>query len=70
MKIGKCYKDIDTLLIGVRDWFVSRISKDEYAVFGNEVRKHVSNLNSTHNFKQIVIVDTDYVGKGSYIAFP
>lgn len=70
LKIDKCYKGIDTLLIGTRHWFVSRISKDQYIEFCSEIREHVTTLSPIHNFEQIAIVDTDYMGKGSYIAFP
>ncbi len=60
-KTNMDYSDIDTLLIGVRDWFVYRIGK-EYPELKNDIFEFIESRIANTNFKQCVIIDSDYVG--------
>lgn len=60
------YQNIDTLLIGVRHWFVRRI-KNEYLEQKINLVKSIESYIQNSNFKQIVLVDSDFVGKGDFL---
>ena len=62
-KTNMKYPNIDTLLIGVRRWFVSRINK-EYLNLRISTIKVIKPYLSNSEFKQAIIVDSDFVGKG------
>jgi hypothetical protein len=63
------YQNIDTLLIGVRDWFVRRIN-NEYHEQKVNVVKYIESCIPNSNFKQVVLVDADFVGKGELLIVP
>ena len=68
-KTNMNYEDIDTLLIGLRDWFVKRIN-NEYHEQKNSVVCNVESCVPNCTFKQIALVDTNYVGKGELLIIP
>lgn len=62
-KIDKGYKDIDTLLIGFRGWFVQRINND-FQDQKADLFRHIEASMPNSSFKRLALVDTDFVGKG------
>ena len=68
-KLKMPYENIDTLLIGVRDWFVRRIN-NEYQEQKVKVVKYIESCMPNSIFKQFVLVDTDFVGKGELLILP
>lgn len=62
-KTNMKYQDIDTLLIGVRDWYVRRIN-EEYAEHKANTLMSIEPYLLNSKFKQAAIVDSDFVGKG------
>lgn len=63
------YQEIDTLLIGVRDWFVRRI-KSKYTELKLKVIDSIKPSIEKSGFKQVVIVDTNFVGNGEHLTIP
>ncbi|MBF0235805.1 MAG: hypothetical protein HQK65_22630 [Desulfamplus sp.] len=63
------YENIDTLLIGVRDWFVKKIN-NEYKEQKNNVICHVKLCLSNSTFKQLALVDSEFVGNGELLIIP
>ena len=68
-KTNMSYENIDTLLIGVRGWFVKRIN-NEYHEQKNSVVCHVESCVPNSKFKQLALVDSDFVGKGELLIIP
>ena len=66
----KGYKDIDTLLIGIRLYFTRYVTEKIYSIFFNELCQYMSELSHSQVFKQIVISDADLVGNGGHMIFP
>lgn len=62
-KTNMNYSDIDTLVIGVRDWFVRRLNS-EYLHLKASTLKRIEPLLSRSTFKQAAIIDSDFVGIG------
>ena len=63
------YVEIDTLLIGVRDCFVKRVKKGCNDKKDALIRS-VEGIVLGACFKEVVIVDADYVGNGDVIIIP
>lgn len=63
------YHDIDTLLIGVRDWFVRKINTEYPEHKANLVHCMEDNARDTQ-FKQFAVVDTDFIGEGEVLIVP
>ncbi len=63
------YQNIDTLLIGVRDWFVRRINTDFQDHKVNLI-KYIESILSSTDFKELALVDADLVGKGELLIVP
>lgn len=63
------YSNIDTLVIGVRGWFVRRLNS-EYLDLKASMLKRVEPILSRSKFKQAAIVDSDYVGIGECVIIP
>jgi hypothetical protein len=68
-KTTMVYQDIDTLLIGVRSLFVYRIN-NEYAEQKENIVKCIESVIPNSNFRQIALVDADFVGKGELLIVP
>ncbi len=68
-KTSMDYCNIDTLLIGVRDWFVRRISAEYQEHKANLFDCMISSAQGTQ-FKQIAVVDADFVGIGELLIVP
>ena len=62
-KTNMNYPDIDTLVIGLRGWFVKRLNT-EYLDLKVSTLRRIEPYLSRSEFKQAVIVDTDFVGNG------
>lgn len=69
MSPKKNYKDIDTLLIGTRGWFVANTKRNEYWIILNDLQQYISSISEHNGFKRISIVDVDYVGNGAYVEY-
>jgi|GEM_PF-2584025 hypothetical protein len=63
------YQDIDTLLIGVRFLFVYRIN-NEYAEQKETIVKCIESFIPNSKFKQVALVDADFVGNGELLIVP
>jgi hypothetical protein len=63
------YHGIDTLLIGVRDWFIRSIN-NEYREQKVNVVKYIESVMANSTFKKVALVDADFVGKGELLLFP
>lgn len=63
------YQDIDTLIVGVGDFFVRRLNTDflDRKVL---LQKRIESLLSISNFRHAAIVDSDFVGKGECLIIP
>jgi len=68
-KLNLEYNDIDTLLIGLRDWFVRRIN-DEYKEQKESLLSYIESCLIDSEFDQIAVVDSDLVGKGELLVIP
>lgn len=68
-KSNMSYQNIDTLLIGVRDWFVRSIN-NEYQEQKVNVVKYIESCMLNSNFKQFTLVDADFAGKGELLIVP
>ena len=68
-KSNMSYQNIDTLLIGVRHWFVRSIN-NEYHEQKLDIVKFIESCMTNTNFKQAVLVDADFVGKGELLIVP
>ena len=68
-KTNMSYKNIDTLLIGVRNWFVRRIN-NEYDEQKASVICHVESCAPNSTFKQLALVDSDFMDKGELLIIP
>ncbi len=68
-KSNMSYQNIDTLLIGVRDWFVRSINNEYQEQKGNVV-KYIESCMLYSNFRQVALVDADFVGKGELLIVP
>ena len=60
------YQNIDTLLIGVNDFFARRVNT-EYQEKKDSVVKYITSYLSITKFKQVALVDVDYIGTGDLI---
>ena len=67
-KLNMNYQGIDTLLIGVRDWFVRRIN-NKYREQKVNVVKYIESVMANSTFKKVALVDADFVGKGELLLF-
>lgn len=65
-KLNLKYQNIDTLLVGVRDWFVRRINA-EYLYYKDQLVNSIESCIQNSNFEQIVLVDSDLVGEGEFL---
>lgn len=68
-KIAKKYSGIDTLIVGVRGWFVRDIL-NEYPELQKQLASKIEDLLTSSQFKELAIVDTDLVGEGKVWLFP
>lgn len=68
-KSGMGYLEIDTLLIGVRGWFARNLNT-EYQSLKSDVVNHMTSIISETNFKELVVVDADFVGQGELLVVP
>lgn len=68
-KTNMNYPDIDTLVIGLRGWFVKRLNT-EYLDLKVSTLRRIEPYLSRSEFKQAVIVDTDFVGNGECLIIP
>lgn len=68
-KIEKKYRNIDVLLVGVKDWFIRR-ANDEYKDLRRELIDFVHRVTEKSQFRDVIIVDTDLVGQGGLIQLP
>lgn len=68
-KTNMNYSDIDTLVIGVRDWFVRRLNS-EYLDLRSSTLKKIEPILSRSTFQQVAIVDSDFVGIGECLIVP
>ncbi len=63
------YQNIDTLLVGVRFLFVHRIN-NEYLEQKVNVVKYIESSIQNSYFKQVALVDADFVGAGKLLIVP
>ena len=68
-KVSMKYQDVDTLLIGVKDWFVRRLN-EEYPEHKSNTLRTIEPILSKSKFKRAVIVDSDFFGKGESLIIP
>lgn len=68
-KSNMSYQNIDTLLIGVSDWFVRRIN-NEYQEQKVNVVRYIESCMPNSNFKQFALIDAEFVGKGELLIVP
>jgi hypothetical protein len=69
-KTNKKYRGVDVLLVGVKDWFVARLCTGaEYADLKRKITQQVQAQLAGSIFKELAIVDTDFVGKGHLLLF-
>jgi hypothetical protein len=62
-KVKKKYTNIDTLVVGVKGWFVNSVLM-EYSKLKGPLELEANTLLANSQFKELAIVDTDLVGKG------
>ncbi len=68
-KLNKNYKNINILLVGVKDCFVKNI-KDENQDQKEELLESIKNCIGRSEFQEIAIVDTDLVRQGELLRLP
>lgn len=67
-KVEKKYTDIDTLIVGVKGWFVRSVL-EEYSNLKRQLELRAKALLACSQFKELAIVDADLVGKGEVWLF-
>lgn len=66
-KLDLNYQNINTLLIGVREWSFVRGINTEYCIYKDQLVKSIESCIQNSNFEQIVLVDSDLVGEGEFL---
>lgn len=68
-KVEKKYTKIDTLVVGMKGWFVRSVLA-EYSNLKGQLEQNAKDLLAGSQLKELAIVDADLVGKGEVWLFP
>ncbi|MBI5181010.1 MAG: hypothetical protein HZA05_06370 [Nitrospirae bacterium] len=68
-KVAKKYPKIDTLVVGIKDWF-ARSVLENYSNLKEQLELTAKALLRGSPFKELAIVDTDLVGRGGLWLIP